>query len=317
MFKYRTFDWLITKKYGTYQRAILSNSSVLNFLTNQRIKLTIHPYLWNTVAQYATQVVTLPQTMSDSPKTIQSVERAIAVLRNFSEREPTLGVNELSRRLGLHKSTISRILSTLQNEGLVRQDADTGKYRLGIGLVSLAGVALGQIDARQVAQTHLDSLVSISQETANVSVLDAYECVTVDRAPSPQPLRYVGWIGRRLPLHCTASGQVLLAGLPLPERQTHIQAQLTKYTENTIVDQAALSERLNQVQQQGYAIVHEEYEVGFSAIAAPVYDRNRRISAAVSISGPSHRMDADQMRALVNPLCQATSLASRQLGYFP
>ncbi|MEM7029250.1 MAG: IclR family transcriptional regulator [Chloroflexota bacterium] len=257
----------------------------------------------------------MTNTNSNRPNSIQSIERAIAILRSFSEQEPGLGVNELGRRLGLHKSTVSRILSTLQQEGLVWQDEDTGKYRLGIGLVSLAGVALGQIDARKVAQNHLDTLVTLSQETANVSVLDGTECVTVDRAPSPQPLRYVGWIGRRLPLYCTASGKALLAGLSEEERLAHLPASLTKYTENTITDKAVLFDHLNEAKRQGYATVQEEFEAGFSAIAAPVFGPNGTISAAVSISGPSYRMNSTQIAALVGPLCQAVNVASRELGY--
>ncbi len=270
----------------------------------------------NTQQMYLFQKFLILSNTEIQPKSrIQSIVRAIAILRSFSEAEPALGVNEISRRLGIHKSTVSRILSTLQKEGLVHQNLETGKYRLGVGLVSLAGVALGQIDVRQVSQEHLDTLVAISQETANVAVLDGGECVTVDRDPSPQPLRYVGWIGRRMPLHCTASGQVLLTGLSAKEREIYLPHILVSYTENTITHHTLLQARLRQVQQQGYAIVQEEFEAGFNAVAAPVYDQSSTMSAAISIAGPSYRLGVKEMMNLIEPLCQATQAASRELGY--
>ena len=123
---------------------------------------------------------------------IQSVQRAVAVLRSFTEAEPELGVNELARRLELHKSTVSRMLTTLQHEGLVSQNPANGRYRLGLGLVSLAGVALGQLDVRGTAMPYMDGLVELSQETVNVTVQDGAECVNIARVPSPTPIRYVG-----------------------------------------------------------------------------------------------------------------------------
>ena len=154
---------------------------------------------------------------------IQSLQRAVAILRSFTEAEPELGVLELSRRLDLHKSTVSRMIATLQSEGLIDQNLETGKYRLGVGLVSLAGVALGRLNARAAAQPHLANLVTISQETVNVTVLDGKECVNIDRAASPQPIQYIGWIGRRSPLHCTASGKIILAHMT-PQERTAVKA---------------------------------------------------------------------------------------------
>ena len=246
---------------------------------------------------------------------IQSICRAVSVLRSFSEAEPELSVTVLSRRLTLHKSTVSRILATLQYEGLVDQNPDNGKYRLGVGLISLAGVALGRLDARSVAQSYLDHLVSVSKETVNLAVLDGLECVTVDRAPSPQPLRYVGWIGRRMPLHCTASGQVFLAFMPDDEQIRILSLPLVTYTEKTVVDAGGLRQALAQIQRQGYAIVHEEFETGFSSIAAPVFNQSARIVAAISIAGPTYRMDPAQIASLIEPLSQTVQTISKELGY--
>ena len=205
---------------------------------------------------------------------IQSIQRAAAILRSFTEAEPELGVSELSRRLELHKSTVSRMIATLQAEGLIDQNPKTGKYRLGLGLVSLAGVALGRLDARTVAQPHLNDLVAKSQETVNVTTLDGKECVNIERIASPQPIQYIGWIGRRSPLHCTASGKLILAHMTAEERTAVLPNPLTKYTEKTVTDSYQLTRQLNQICQQKYAIVHEEYETGFSSMAGTLYNRH-------------------------------------------
>lgn len=250
-----------------------------------------------------------------STATIQSIERAVAILRSFTEAEPELRVTELSRRLGLHKSTVSRILGTLEHEGLVSHNPETGKYRLGLTLISLAGVALGRLDVRGVAQPHLNHLVEISQETVNVTVLDGQECVNVERAASPRPIRYVGWIGRRTPLHCTAAGKVLLSHLPPAKRAARLPRPLMRYTDETIVEEAALEKSLERVGRQGYAIVHEEFEEGFSAIAAPVYDHTGRIAGAISISGPTYRLGPDKIETCIEPLLETAAAVSADMGY--
>jgi len=246
---------------------------------------------------------------------IKSLQRAAAILRSFSEAEPELRVTELSRRLGWHKSTVSRILSTLQEEGLVGQNPATGAYRLGLGLISLAGVALGRLDVRGVAQPHLPELVELSEETVNLTALDGQECVNIERAASPKPIHYVGWIGRRMPLHCTASGKLHLAYLSPAEREEALPARLTVYTDKTIVDRQRLLELLEEVAWQGYAVDNEEFEVGFSAIAAPIFNHRRQIAATLAISGPTFRLNEARLAELRPPLLETAGKISLEMGY--
>lgn len=246
---------------------------------------------------------------------IQSIQRAAAILRSFTEAEPELGVVELSKRLELHKSTVSRILTTLQEEGLVSQNPETGKYRLGVGLISLAGVALGRLNVRGVTQPHLNGLVEISQETVNVVLQDGPECVNVERVASPKQIRYVGWIGRRMPLHCTAAGKVLLAFMEPEERDRLLNDPLTRYTNKTITDKSRMVTDLSLICQRGYAIVHEEFEDEFSAIAAPVFNHTRKIAGVLSISGPTFRMGPGQIERFIRPLLETANKASAEMGY--
>jgi DNA-binding IclR family transcriptional regulator len=247
--------------------------------------------------------------------TIQSIERAAAVMRSFSEFEPELGVTELSQRLKLHKSTVSRILSTLQKEGFISQNTSTGKYRLGVGLISLAGVALGRVDVRGAAFYHLDDLVAQTQESASVSVLDGSESVIVLNKPSPKPVRYVNWIGRRLPLHCSSSGKVLLAAMSAERRAAILPRPLRKYTDATIVSMPGLVEELERVADRGYAIACEEYEQGYSAVAAPIYNHEGRVVGALSVSGPSFRLPGETLVAFTDILRTTAARISAEMGY--
>lgn len=246
---------------------------------------------------------------------IQSIQRAADILRCFSEAEPELGVMAISRRLELHKSTVSRILSTLQYEGLVSQNPQTDKYRLGLGLISLAGVALGRLDVRGAAQPYLNHLVEVTQETINVTVLDGRDCVNVERVASPRPIRYVGWIGRRTPLHCTAAGKAILAFTPPEQREALLQLPLPRYTDNTITDKALLERALDQVCHDGYATAEEEFEAEFSAIAAPIFNHRREVVGAIAVSGPTYRFSSEQSESFVETLLETTTKVSAELGF--
>jgi DNA-binding IclR family transcriptional regulator len=246
---------------------------------------------------------------------IQSIERAAALMRCFTEAEPELGVSELSRRVNLHKSTVSRILATLQQEGFVGQNTATGKYRLGVGLIGLAGVALGRVDVRGAAYHHLDALVERTQESAGVSILDGPECVNVLSKPSPRPIRYAMWIGRRLPLHCTASGKVLLAGQPPAEHARLLPPHLHRHTAGTITTVAELEQELARVASQGYALALEEYEEGYNAIAAPIHNHEGRVVGALSVSGPAFRLPEETLRDFAAPLLESAALVSGEMGY--
>ncbi len=236
-------------------------------------------------------------------------------MRCFTESEPELSVMEISRRLDLHKSTVSRMLATLQHEGLVDQNPESGKYRLGLGLISLAGVALGRLNARAAAQPYLTELVEATQETVNVTVLDGRECVNIERAFSPQPIRYMGWIGRRTPLYCTASGKVLLAYMPPAEREALLPDTLVAYTDKTLTSLFDLEKSLAQVCQDGYALVHEEYEEGFSSVAAPIFNHRTETIGTIAISGPTYRLDDGVLDSFIPILLETTRKISTDLGY--
>ena len=246
---------------------------------------------------------------------IQTIQRAGTILRCLMENDTELGVSVISRQVGIHKSTVSRLLSALNKEGFVEQNPESGKWRLGLGLLSLAGAVLARIDLRKAALIPLRTLVSLTQETINITVLDGNECVNVESIHSPKPIQYAGRLGRRTPLHCTSTGKVLLAYLSPEARKALLPDPLLACTKKTIVDRLALDQALEQVREQGFAVAHEEFEEGLSAIAAPIRDHTSQVIATVSISGPTYRIGPDQIENFIKPLLEAANNISANLGY--
>ncbi len=247
---------------------------------------------------------------------VQSVERAIAILKAFSLERPERGVGELARELGLHKSTVSRLMRTLERGGLLAQNADTRRYRLGIDLIGLSRLVVTYLDVRDVARPVLRRLAEVCQETVNLAVLDGGQVIDLDQfVPHKHAIKISGWGRWRMPLHCTASGKVLLAYLPPDELQRTLPPQLERLTPHTVTDIDALLQELEEVRLRGYAFVREELEEGLNAIAVPIYDHTGQVPSSVNVAGPAYRVTPERFPDLTGQLLQAAAQISRQLGY--
>ena len=251
---------------------------------------------------------------SDSAAQVQSVDRAISVLELLAQGEA--GITEIAGELGVHKSTVSRLVSVLEARGLVEQLGERGKYAIGFGVVRLAGAATGRMDLTKLGQPVCQALADSFGETVNIAVHDAGVAINITQARGSAAVSAVNWIGQRTPLHATSSGKILLAYLPVDERRRLVSLPLDSYTENTVVDGARLLSELKEVAAQGYAACFEELELGLHAVAVPVRGHRGEVVAAMSASGPSYRLSRQRVAEIVPAMTAAAADLSAQLGYF-
>lgn len=266
---------------------------------------------------------------------VQSVDRAVSVLEILARRG-VAGVTELAQELGVHKSTASRLVAVLERRGLVEQLADRGKYRLGFGLLRLAGALDVQRDLVDESRRACRSLAAEVGETVNVAILSGGRVVNISQVRGPAAVSVHNWVGQATPAHATSSGKVLLAFLPpdpaapdpaapdpaapgatAPDRAAAAApgGLLEPYTEHTVRDPAALAAQLADVRARGWATTVEEYELGLNAVAAPVRDHEGSVVAAVSVSGPSYRLSPEALERVAPRVVQAAQELSRRLGH--
>ena len=243
---------------------------------------------------------------------VQSVDRALTILSVLA-RLGQAGVTEIAMELGVHKSTAFRLVSTLEAHELVEQTEDRGKYRLGLGLVRLAGASTARLDVVQEARPVCRKLAAECGETVNVAVLSDRAALYVDQAAGSAALPSHNWVGQHIPLHATSNGKVLLSGLEPDEVDRRVEA-LPAYTETTITDRRQLHEELAYVRERGYAVATDELELGLTALAAPVHIAHGVVVASVSVSGPSYRLPEPRVSELVLLVVEAADDVSRRVG---
>jgi IclR family acetate operon transcriptional repressor len=245
---------------------------------------------------------------------VRSVDRAAALLLALGECQGAAGVTELARRLGLHKSTASRLLATLEKRGLVEQDDETGKYRLGVVVIRLAEHAERTLDLRGLALPELERLARLTHETTALGVLDGEAVLTIAQVDGPNLIAVGDWTGRAAPLHAVASGKVLLSALAERDVARIVRRGLVRYTDRTMVDLEPLLEELARVRRRGYATALGEYELGLNAVAAPVIDARGQVIAAVDVRGPEFRVSAKRLAELSTQVREAAANVTGRLA---
>lgn len=248
--------------------------------------------------------------------TLSSVRNAARLLKEFSRGSREIGVTELSRRLGIGKSTAHRLLNTLAEERLLEQDPDTGAYRLGLAMYELGASVSMHTDLHNACVPVLDQLANATRETVQVAVLDGREVVYVERRESPQTLRLFGRVGHRNDAYCTSTGKVLLAYLPGPRLAALLDGwELRARTPHTITDPARLLAELDQVRRRGWAENVNEVEMGVASVAAPIRNGLGEVVASVSVAGPLQRLSGDSLKRFARPTVDAGLVISKRLGY--
>lgn len=245
---------------------------------------------------------------------VRSVDRAAALLLALGESSGEVGVTELARRLGLHKSTASRLLATLQRRGLVEQDEESGKYRLGLIVIRLAERAERTLDLKSIAFPELERLARATRETVSLGIFEGDAYLTVAQVDGPNMSACPDWTGRTSPLHCTASGKVLLAAIAERDVLRIARSGLEPRTERTITTLETLMEELAKVRRRGFATAFSEWIAGTNAIAVPVLDARGRVIASVGVWGPSFRITPARVAELVTAARATAAAITTRLG---
>lgn len=247
---------------------------------------------------------------------LSSVSTAIALLKCFTADEQELGVSELSRKLGVAKSTVHRLARTLIADGMLEQNAENEKYRLGIALFGLGALVRRRMNLSSEARQDLFALRNATGETVQLAILDGSEIMFVYNLESTQAIRVNSDIGVRKPAFCTASGRAILAFQP----EDVVGAALTRVhlerrTPKTEIEPQRIRKALTEVRQRGFAIEDEESEVGMRALAAPVRAAGGIVVGSVSVAGPVQRLSKDTLQRFAPEVVRTAEAISARLGY--
>ncbi|WP_245646131.1 IclR family transcriptional regulator [Nocardiopsis trehalosi] len=245
---------------------------------------------------------------------VQSVDRAITVLEILA-RHGQAGVTDIAAELGVHKSTAFRLVGALERRGLVEQPGLRGKYRLGFGIIRLAGTMAAGLDLTQQSRRVCEDLAAELGETVNVAIPSGDMVVNVDQVRGSSAVVSQNWVGRQSPMHATSTGKVLMAHMRDAERRRLLAGPLERLTPATVTDPDALAAALAGVRERGYATAVEELEVGLNAVAAPIRGITGEVIAAVSASGPSYRMERDKLAEIGATVYEAAERISLRMGH--
>jgi DNA-binding IclR family transcriptional regulator len=240
---------------------------------------------------------------------MQSADRAFAILTVFDEGRPDLGVSELAAELGMHKSTVSRLLAALERRGLVRREGE--RFAPGPELARLGTLAIRGFTLAGAARAPLERLAERTGETVNLAVRDGSRALNVLQVDATHFVGVTDWTGRAAPLHATANGKALLAfgdAGATPGR-------LVRLTPRTIVDRRELRAELERTRRAGFAVAVEELELGLHAVAAPVFDAGGACVGAVSVSGPAYRLSESRLPEAGGLCAETAAEVSARLGF--
>jgi DNA-binding IclR family transcriptional regulator len=251
--------------------------------------------------------------LSDASPAI-AVERALNILEAAAQRRDGLTNAEISRKLGIPKSSASYILRTLEKRSYLRREAETGRYRLGLKILSLGGDAQANLDIADVALPFMRILGEKIRMTVHLAVLDQGEAVYIEKVEAPGFFKVNTWVGRRMFLHSTSVGKCLLAWLPKHEIETMVRQQgLKKRTPKTITSIAKLLADLDRVKHSGHAVDDEENSLGARCLGAPIFDATGNVTAALGASGTLTQTDETEMPRIIEALRETARRISRQL----
>jgi len=244
----------------------------------------------------------------------KTVQKALKILESLGQQQP-LRPSEIARRLGLSRSNIHRLLSTLEEMGYVERRPDS-TYCLGFKVFMLGSNFTTPNDISDIAYPFMKRLADIAQENVNLGVLYEKKVLYLNKIKSPHNLKLDTPIGKMDPLYCTGLGKILLSGFSEEELKAYLATtRLVRYTDKTITEPDRLLKHIRQVRKQGFSLDFEELDEGVNCIAAPIYDHKHQILAAISVSAPSVRLTHQAIKQLKAHLIENCTAVSKKLGY--
>ena len=239
---------------------------------------------------------------------VRSLLNAVDVLQAMARSNRQLGVSDIARRAGMSKAATYAILRTLESRRIVARDPDSATYRLGWALYELGANVVRNLDLSRAARTHIDDLAQRTQDSVLLGIVENDSILYLDRGESPEQFHMAANIGRRSPIHASASGKAILAFSPESLLERIVKEPLRAYTSATVTDVDELKAQLENVRQRGYATCWQEVEIGLSSIGVPLRDYTGSVVASLTLAGPAARVNTKTERSLV-PLIRDTAAA--------
>lgn len=252
----------------------------------------------------------------DAAGGVQSLHRAVAILQSVARARQGIGLAELSKEVGLHNSTTFQLAKTLVTLGVMRQEPESKRYRIGSRLFGLASGALDELELLNIAVPYLASLAEQTGENSHIAVIAGKEVVIIGKCDGTASVRPAERVGSARPSHATAIGKILLSSLAAPQLDKLLSSlPLDPFTPKTIVDPEQLKAAIREAEKNGIAFDDGEFDADVRCLAAPVYDFRNRMIAAIGISAPIWRIGLNRIGEISDLVQEAARNLSQQLGY--
>lgn len=245
---------------------------------------------------------------------VRAVERALDILLCFTCEQPVRSMTQIAQSIHMSKTTVHRLLATLEKRRFLTRDQITGLYRLGFRFIEMASLVLQDVELHRWAEPYLRRLAAECGETVDLSILDGSQVMYLQVIESPQRLKLAAAVGQRLPAFCTASGKALLAYLPEEKVRKVLREDLKRYTAHTKTSIREILDDLRITRARGYALSDQEYEKDINAVAAPIFDAENHPIAAIAIVGPSFRLTKERLPKLGESIRRLTREIASEVG---
>jgi len=249
------------------------------------------------------------------PQSVRAVDRALDILLCFTREEPTRSLTQIADSVGMSKTTVHRLLTTLENKRFISRDKSTSLYRLGFRFIEMASLVLQDVELHRWANPYLQRLSTEYGETVDLSILDGSHVMYLEVIESPQRVKLAAAVGQRLTAYFTASGKALLAYLPEEPVKKILGDNLAEHSDHVQTSIADMLADLRATAERGYAIAEAEYEKDINAVAAPIFDGDHNPIASIAIVGPSFRLTKDRLPVLGEAICKMTRTISDEIGF--